>query len=182
MKKLVTIMMVALVAISASAASIDWKFSGLTTAAKRIVDSTGVNYNGNIYLILADDAAALTATTTKETFESTLSSITVGTTTVADGKATNNTATDSSWLSQAQGGSQYDFQIVVYDGAQYYLSAVKSQYAYTDPTTPTSITFGYNDIGATYQNTSNVKYTAVPEPASAMLALAGVAMLIRRRK
>ena len=27
-----------------------------------------------------------------------------------------------------------------------------------------------------------VKYTAVPEPASAMLALAGVAMLIRRRK
>jgi hypothetical protein len=182
MKKFVTLMMVALVAISASAASIDWKFSGLTTAAKRIVDSTGANYNGNIYLILAEDASTLTATTTKDTFEETLSSITVGTTTVADGKASNATATNTGWLSQAQGGSQYDFQIVVYDGAQYYLSAIKTEYAYTDPTTPTSVTFTAQDIGKTYQNAQGVKFTAVPEPASAMLALAGVAMLIRRRK
>ena len=172
-------MMVALVAVSASAASIDWKFSGLTTAAKRIVDSTGANYNGNIYLILSENVSSLTSTTDQASFETALNSITLGTTAVADGKASNATAT-SDML--ANTSTDYTFSVVVYDGTGYYVSAAKTEKAYTDPTAPTSITFGYNDIGKTYQTNSGKGYTAVPEPASAMLALAGVAMLIRRRK
>jgi hypothetical protein len=181
MKKIAIMMMVALVAISASAASIDWKFTGLTTASKRIVDSTGANYNGNIYLILSENVSSLTSTTDQASFETALNSITLGTTAVTDGKAANATATTSML---ANTSTDYTFSVVVYDGTGYYISASKTQKAYTDPTTPTSVTFTAQDIGATYQNAQGVKFTAVavPEPASAMLALAGVAMLIRRRK
>ena len=49
---------------------------------------------------------------------------------------------------------------------------------YEPPATGTALTMKMADLGVAGTGT----FTAVPEPASAMLALAGVAMLIRRRK
>jgi hypothetical protein len=51
---------------------------------------------------------------------------------------------------------------------------------YEPPATGTQLTVQLSNVGLA--GTGTFTSTAVPEPASAMLALAGVAMLIRRRK
>ena len=176
MKKFVTMMVVALVAVSASAASIDWVVT--LGRSGKFLDSTGTAMSGTIYLVLAD--TTFNATTAEE-FESQLTAATLGTDTVTSGKNTGTMLTATSDAITA--GTNYDFAIVVYDTAnsQYYMSASNNQYAYTAGVDdPLQITF------TAAQATGNASwaptYTAVPEPASAMLALAGVAMLIRRRK
>ena len=78
-----------------------------------------------------------------------------------------------------------NYSIVVYDAANsmYYTSASNSGYAYESGVDDaTSIKFTSAQAGTDGSATWTPTYTAVPEPASAMLALAGVAMLIRRRK
>jgi hypothetical protein len=179
MKKIITMMMVALVAVSASAASIDWQ---VALGRNTFKDSKGAALNGTIYLVLAD--TTFNATTAEE-FETQLAAATLGTDTVTSGKSSTSavTATNNKLVAQSAGGSSYDFAIVVYDAAnsQYYMSATASQYAYAegvDDAKLISFTAAQAVTSATWAPT----YTAVPEPASAMLALAGVAMLIRRRK
>ena len=172
-------MIVALVAVSASAASIDWSVSlGRTGSFK---DSTGAAMTGNIYLVLAD--TTFNATTAEE-FESQLSAATLGSQAITAGKlasSANATATSDALTA----GTTYDFAIVVYDAANsmYYMSASNAERAYTSGVDDaTTIKFSAAQAGADGSATWSPSYTAVPEPASAMLALAGVAMLIRRRK
>ena len=169
-------MVVALVAVSASAASIDWVVT--LGRSGKFLDSTGTAMSGTIYLVLAD--TTFNATTAEE-FESQLTAATLGTDTVTSGKSSSSAVTATS--DKLTAGTSYDFAIVVYDAAnsQYYMSASNSQYAYTEGVDdPLQITF------TAAQATGNASwaptYTIIPEPASAMLALAGVAMLIRRRK
>ncbi|MBQ8571028.1 MAG: PEP-CTERM sorting domain-containing protein [Kiritimatiellae bacterium] len=180
MKKFVTMMVVALVAFSASAASIDWAMSLGRTG--KLTDSTGAALNGTIYLVLAD--TTFNATTAEE-FESQLTAATLGTDTVSAGKnsGTTLTATSDALKAESEGGSQYNFGIVVYDAAnaQYYMSASNAEYAYVAGVDdPSKISF--TAAQATGSANWTATYTAVPEPTSAMLALAGVVMLIRRRK
>ncbi len=170
-------MVVALIAVSASAASIDWTVN--LGRSGKFVDSTGAALTGNIYLVLAD--TTFNATTAEE-FESQLASATLGTQGVSAGKMVTldaQTATSSA----LKAGTAYDFAIVVHDVAnsQYYMSDSINRHAYTAGTDdPVQLTF------TATQATGNASwaptYTIIPEPASAMLALAGVAMLIRRRK
>ena len=176
MKKFVTMMVVALVAVSASAASIDWQITLGRTG--KFVDSTGAALNGTIYLVLAD--TTFNATTAEE-FTDQLTAATLGTEKVTSGKGSGSVLTATSDVITA--GTKYDFAVVVYDAAnaKYYMSASANQYAYQSGVDDaTQITF---DAAMATGNASWAPtYTAVPEPASAMLALAGVAMLIRRRK
>ena len=174
-------MVLALVAVSATAASIDWSFSGITTTAKRIKDSAGNDFTGSVYLILASDASTLN-TTSADAFQTSLDKITIGTKAVDSGRPGSDVVTSTSAL-LANTSTEYTFQVVVYDGTGFYLSATQSNYAYNLGTDdPSSVTFTAQNIGNTYTSGNDIKWTAVPEPASAMLALAGVAMLIRRRK
>ena len=177
MKKFVTMMVVALVAVSASAASIDWTMNLGRTG--KIVDSSGATLTGNVYLVLAD--TTFNATTAEE-FETQLSAATLGTMAITAGKAPTTSSTATSDIITA--GTEYNFAVVVYDAAKsvYYMSG--------SPTPKAAYTAGVDDpVQATFDSvmmaapsTWTPTYTAVPEPASAMLALAGVAMLIRRRK
>ena len=179
MKKFVTMMVVALVAVSASAASIDWTVSLGRTG--KFVDSTGANMNGTIYLVLAD--TTFNATTAEE-FDAQLTAATLGTAAVSASKLTS-TANATATSDALTAGTSYDFAIVVYDAANsmYYTSASNSGYAYESGVDDaTSIKFTSAQAGTDGSATWTPTYTAVPEPASAMLALAGVAMLIRRRK
>ena len=176
MKKFVTMMMVALVAVSASAASIDWQVSLGRTG--KFVDSTGAALNGTIYLVLAD--TTFNATTAEE-FKAQLDAATLGTDTVTAGKSSSSAVTATS--NKLTAGEFYDFAILVYDAAnsQYYMSASVNKPTYeagVDDATTISFTAAQATGNASWTPT----YTAVPEPASAMLALAGIAMLIRRRK
>ncbi|MBQ2281437.1 MAG: PEP-CTERM sorting domain-containing protein [Kiritimatiellae bacterium] len=183
MKKFITMMAVALVAISASAASIDWVVN--FGRSGKFVDSTGAAMNGTIYLVLAD--TTFNATTAEE-FESQLAAATISSDTVSAGKSSSTavTATSDALVARSAGGEQYNFAIVVYDSANalYYMTGTNQYptYAYDKAAgeDPTQATFASSAIAAPSQWTAT--YTAVPEPASAMLALAGVAMLIRRRK
>ena len=177
-------MVVALVAVSASAASIDWNINLGRTG--KFVDSTGAAFNGTIYLVLAD--TTFNATTAEE-FEAQLAAATIGTQAVSAGKlasSTAATATSDALVAGSAGGEQYNFSIVVYDAAKslYYMTGTNSDpvYAYDKAAgeDPTQATFVASAVAA--PSTWTPSYTAVPEPASAMLALAGVAMLIRRRK
>ena len=176
MKKFVTMMVLALVAVSASAASIDW-YINLGRGGK-LVDSTGANMNGTIYLVLAD--TTFNATSAEE-FEAQLAAATLGTDTVTAGKPSASAVTATS--DQLASKTTYDFAVVIYDvaNASYYMTASNSAPAYTAGTDDAQqVSFTSSQWAAPSQWTPT--YTAVPEPASAMLALAGVAMLIRRRK
>ena len=170
-------MVVALVAVSASAASIDWAMN--LGRSGKIVDSTGATYTGNVYLVLAD--TTFNATTAEE-FDAQLKAATLGTMTITAGKAPTTTSTATS--DKITAGTSYDFAVVVYDAAKsvYYMSQSNSQYAYTlgvdDPLQVPSFTQSQMAAPSTW----SPSYVTIPEPASAMLALAGVAMLIRRRK
>ena len=189
MKKLLTL--AALVAaVTTQAASIQWTFSGITTSAKQIKDYTGTAMNGTLYLILSKDASSLSGATSKSAFEEALDDITLGTTTVTSGKVSGTTVVNSTALTAVEdNGPKYTFQVVVYDPANsyYYLSATKTEYAYdasAETPSPTSISFGFNDVGETYRNNGNIAWSpaAVPEPSTAALALAGLALLLKRRK
>ena len=169
-------MVVALVAVSASAASIDWNIS--LGRGGKIVDSTGTALTGNVYLVLAD--TTFNATTAEE-FQSQLDAATLGTMAITSGKNSGSATTATS--NALTDGVIYDYSIVVFDAAKslYYMSDAASAKAYTvGVTDPVEIGFDADMIAA--PSTWTPTYTAVPEPASAMLALAGVAMLIRRRK
>ena len=176
MKKFVTMMVVALVAVSASAASIDWNIN--LGRSGKFVDSTGAAFNGTIYLVLAD--TTFNATTAEE-FTAQLTAATLGTQSISAGKNSGVAATATS--NQLTAGTSYDYAIVVFDVAnsQYYMSAANSGKAYTvgvdDP-----VELSFTAAQATGNASWAPTYTVIPEPASAMLALAGVAMLIRRRK
>ena len=179
MKKFVTMMVIALVAVSASAASIDWTVN--LGRSGKFVDSTGATMTGSIYLVLAD--TTFNATTAEE-FETQLTSATLGTAAVSAGKLTSSTGVTAT-SDKLTADTSYNFAIVVYDAANssYYMTASNSEYAYDETDAEalaTSITFSQSQVAA--PSTWTPSYTAVPEPASAMLALAGVAMLIRRRK
>jgi hypothetical protein len=190
MKKFITMMVVALVAVSASAASFSWgtgssyvTFNGtkITTtngAIGYLVLLTGSSLEASVVdgIMKAPSAVANKANTStglasakgkiKGQYES--SDIANGQNygmfiTYSDGKDT--------W---------YNFSSTVYtvDGlADATSSLAAAEFAF-DFATQTTVTDG----DAVTAGKGWYKAVAVPEPASAMLALAGVAMLIRRRK
>ena len=167
-------MAVALVAVSASGASIDWNVNLGRTG--KLYDSKGNTYTGNVYLVLADTTLD---TSSQVAFEASLATATLDTMAISSGKAP--TATQTGSGAALKDGTEYLFAVVVYDAAnKVFYSGVNPNTAVaytpgvTDPNSPLS--FAASDMAAPS------KWTAVPEPASAMLALAGVAMLIRRRK
>ena len=189
MKKILSITLATLVAISASAASLDW-----SVASKSFTTSDGSSARAGGYLVTVfyatdfssvqgaiADLVSATATANSTGITSAISSIdalTKGTGVTKATGATSGIIDDSSIAL----GTELNIFIVAWDAnsiadaTSYLVSDFASTTAYTAPTTPTT--------NGAFESSSfgNAKWTAVPEPASAMLALAGVAMLIRRRK
>ena len=175
--------------LTASAGSINWGFTGINKAATLITDANDNAYTGDIYLILASNAASLEGLTTKSDFETALADITLGTAAVTDGKiSSTQTATSSSLVAKVDGGpNSYTFQVVVYDAVNmaYYLSGTAEKNAYSlagvaaNTDAATSIVFTKTMIG---KSSSPSWSPSVPEPSTAALALAGLALLLKRRK
>ncbi len=187
MKKFVIIAAVALVAMSMQAAQINWGMSGKISyngtyvadkATLTLVCLDGVTdweaYAKDIVAGKTTDGVAATKNTNKgSTSTSTASPYTfdwAGTTSLAD--------------KQVKSGTDFAFVVsFVNEGKSYFWASdvytVQDSGENWDGTSK-AYTMSVNVANA--MGADGSKWTAVPEPASAMLALAGVAMLIRRRK
>ena len=184
MKKLLVFALCTAVAGFASAGSIQWNMN--LGRSGFVADSKGNALSGDIYLILTSSATALEEAAANNTFETVLSDVKLDSMTLTDGKNANvvTTTKPSTTLKPDQ---TYSFSLVVFDAAnkQFYVSSALSEVAYdegADVVTPTKVTFTGSMVGNTFATPTNGKWTSVPEPSTAMLALAGLALLIKRRR
>ncbi|MBQ2281436.1 MAG: PEP-CTERM sorting domain-containing protein [Kiritimatiellae bacterium] len=188
MKKIVIIAAVALVAMSMQAAQINWGLTGMIKFNNNLVGSgatlTLVCLDGvTDWETYAKDVAAgkatsgIAATKTSETTSMAIPTMKSYAYTWSD------EGTDIA-NAEIKKGTDFAFVVTVQD-------AGKSYYWASDAFTVSDTSSNWNGTKNTYTMSVTVsnamgsdgsKWTAVPEPASAMLALAGVAMLIRRRK
>ena len=195
MKKILTL--AALVAVATvQAASIDWTTSFGT---KNIKNSASSKLAGSAYLILASDVSNIEGLLKDgdiSGFNSAMSTYKLNSEdiSITNGKAspTSGTATNS----RLTAGTEYTFAFLIYDSTnkEYYVSGTATQTAYDANSSddalkvPKSITFDAAALGATAgstgtnPNTFKSAVAAVPEPATGALALAGVALLFRRRR
>ena len=191
MKKFVMIAAVALVAMSMQAAQINWGLQGQVKFNNTLVGNGGATFTlvcldgiadwatyANDVAIGATDGVAAT----KKTNAGSMSTATAGswgpftfgsTTDIANKSVAD--GTDFAFVvTTVQGGETYFWASDVFSVSEASPNYNPQEFTYTMSTTVA------NAMGAT--GTNWTKAVTIPEPASAMLALAGVAMLIRRRK
>lgn len=175
MKKLLSLLIVAAMAGAASAASIDWTLKGSS-----FTTSDGSATRAYDYLVVAilesDLNSAVSAISTINTdstaFESYVQS---------SGTTTKTGATSGSFTVSQDSGVSIPLVLIAFDAnnyaeAQNYLvSDAQTGVTYEPPSTPTTATFNSGSY-------ANHEWTAVPEPSTAALALAGLALLLKRRR
>ena len=188
MKKILATLSFVVLAASVQAASIDWTVSGLN---KVLTDYSGSTAAGTtVYLILADSSslASITSTDsktlTKQEFEDALSAITIATVSSGtDGKkpATVKNTVESDLITA---GSTYQMASIYLsptsDSIYFRSSGAVSGTAY-DP----KVEGASGGVGTSWATMSAANWTkgaAVPEPSTAVLALAGLALLLKRRR
>ena len=189
MKKTLFAIMVAMLTIVAQAASLNWSATGVSFNGTKLKSDTGVT-GYLIYLSTAalEDSYALTKTTTAESLANEIGSLVA-----SRNKTTSMSKLNSNYLFdlgvENDNGDAFAMLLTyVVDGNTYYNLSneiyTMSGGILNPPTDPAKAAFTFN-YGTAEKNgslSSGAGWTKVPEPASAMLALAGVAMLIRRRK
>ena len=190
MKKLGTIALVCMAVLSAQATSFTWK------ATKVAFDGTQLKSDASVsaYLVYLssgayDSSYALSESMTGESLAST-----IGTTV--------SSASKTSGLAALSGTATFTFgdynngdvfgMLLVYSGSsdgKTYYNLSSDTYALSglsdETSTPPAATFTFdyaskNDSGSSISKGGG--WTAVPEPSTAMLALAGLALLIKRRR
>ncbi len=189
MKKFITLMVLAAASISAYGASINWNISGINNALDNYTG--GAAANTTVYLVLGDAAskALLTSSTQLSTdFFSALAGITINTVTAAaDGKKPVVTADIISTSPLLTAGTSYIFGMLYVSedamGNGFYAwvqsDAVAYNYDPEDTSNSSAVGLSWSSMNSSAWTQG---YAPVPEPATAALALAGLAMLIRRRK
>ena len=186
MKKLIAGLAVAMAVSVVNAASINWTVTGSVTAV--VNDYQGSPYAGTVYLVKAADLSSITFADTEQNkadFTTALNALTITTTTPGvDGKkpsVSKQVVTDNALTA----GTVFSFGLLIVSedaqGVGYYkvLKANGTPYVTgADAWAQTTLTTPWNTLGTQ----SWVKAYAVPEPATGALALAGLALLFRRRR
>ena len=188
MKKTLALLLVFLAATSVQAASIDWSLSGKNQVLSEY--GGGTASKTPVYLILADSAslASITDVVGETAFKDALSLITVATLEAgSDGKKpaglVNNTVTVAS--DKITAGQSYNMAMIYVsvdtDGNGWYKMASGLGVAY-DPSVEGSSGLVSTDWGTMRSSSWTKGYSPVPEPSTAVLALAGLALLLKRRR
>ena len=195
MKKITTLLAIIFMAFASQGAYIQWTLSGLDNNAAALKDYAGVqlgeDVTATIYLIFdtTDSTSVLveslySKTATKTQFETALAELTLTTLESAETGKKPTPATGTFNYSDLVAGTTYDFTwlYIVEDslGNGYIRhSAEFSQQAKADTDTANS-SLAYSSIssGSVHQ----VWAVPVPEPATAAMALAGLALLFRRKR
>jgi hypothetical protein len=182
-KKTIIMLSVIAFAVVTQAASVDWKLNVASQGAAwkgagaYVMAFNGSDYSSVIQLLTitgSEDMAADLSTYALTGNGSTQFAVgnNRGTATTSASSSTGVTGDTMFWVVFASGNAV--------DGSSIFWTAATDISAYDyEAGNPAPGTVA---ITAVPNSGTIAKYTAVPEPASAMLALAGVAMLIRRRK
>ncbi len=185
MKKLLSLAIVGILAISVQAATIPWSSAAISFDGSTMKNNTSVMG----YLIALDGTSLDESYTLTEGF----SALTIGAIVNSDLNGTSKAGkvAGTADVSNYTNGDAFAVLITYTDGDNTYYNLSSSVYTLSglDPNDISVAPTQWADFainGATSSEKGTLKagggWTAVPEPASAMLALAGVAMLIRRRK
>jgi hypothetical protein len=170
MKKIITLTVVC-IAMLANAAQIDWKLT------------VGKGYDGfSVYAISGTTAASVLAAFASDEIADWTAPVAGLTSVIIDGN-TSRTAAEGTTvdISASDNLVFVIFDKAIAEGTQFWVLndyTIPAANVYTPPASGTKAAISLATQGVAGTGT----FTAVPEPASAMLALAGVAMLIRRRK
>ena len=175
MKKILALAVFAAMSISASATSLSWQIAGITSPA-------GVKQNLAVYLFITEQSGDFGAqVTTVDTITSLIQSkgdltpyiAATGFSTAAGGVPA---ATGYNGNNFALGDTLSGFA-VVFDAAS---PTAAQNFAMT---TVKDVSFGAQGASTLRFGTmKDATWTAVPEPSTAVLALAGLALLLKRRK
>ena len=193
MKKTVLTIAVLAISLVANGASINWTINGKGTAygvnaaaidATSATDSTSV-LTSTVYLILASDLTGITDATTKQAFDDALAAITIdSSTSTSDGTKPEVTKLPITSNLIKTSSQTYGMLVVAQDsfGSAWYKVVTTEATGYAPGASADAQTI-VTTSWTTMRNGSWTKgYTAVPEPSTAALALAGLALLLKRRK
>ena len=189
MKKIIVLITMATMALSVSAATINWNIAGLDRVLLER-DGATIAAGTAVYLVLASDLAAITsASQTEAEFFSNLAGITINTTAAqVNGKKPTVVSGIVSTSALIDSGTTYSFAMLyvsqdVLGNGYFKVSPSVSGTAYVYNPSDTS---NSQVTAPSWSNMHSAGWTQgfapVPEPATAALAIAGLAMLIRRRK
>ena len=206
MKKLLTLALAMALVVVSNAANINWSVSGNTSTYVYLPNDDGTAsgsslYSGTVYLILASDLSSLSGHTTQSDFEDALADLTLATATSSSGvKPDVNKVLVSD--DQLVAATSTTFAMLVYgtdkDGNGYYKAATATATPWADGTAANAqktVTTAWAKLAADTQAPYTSAWTlqqdpvnpddptpGVPEPATGALALAGVALLFKRRR
>ena len=193
MKKLMTLMVALLLVSAASAAQINWGIQGQVKFENTLVGNEGVTFT---LVYLTDATKWSSAAVDLASGNNSLVATSVATKKTNAGSMSMQNA--SPWI-YTWAGEGEDTNIgskvvsapsifamlvtTVQDGKTYYWAS--DTYTVSDSDTNwngTSQTYTMNVLPANAMGANGEKWTAVPEPSTAALALAGLALLLKRRK
>ena len=195
MKKSILMAAVLMAAAASQAVTLNWggngstaKLYGLTAGANLTVGPGSETVGMTVYYLLATDLATVQSTTDEATVAGLAKATAVGQTSTSTGAAGRFGA--STLVTGSDIGVNYFARVFATIGGQdYFMDLMNANTSYfTTTKTGNDTTTELLQWGAaTYGGATGVqgdfnKWVAVPEPATAALALAGLAMLIRRRK
>lgn len=188
MKKTAILMAFAAMAMTASAASINWTISGAATGTAREFDGVTIAANTTLYFIVANDLTTITSSSQLASeFFTDLSALTITTSAAlpTGKKPTVSALPVSSPLLTSGQLTTFGMLYVSEDGLGngFYRIVTNVAAPYADGAQPIDQQEVITSFSTMAGSGWVQGYAApVPEPATAALALAGLAMLIRRRK
>ena len=186
--KLALVALLATLCTVSQAASVDWKSAALDFGGTALKNNTGVK-GWVVYLASGSFADSYKI---DDSFSAESVGVVVASDTDGTNKGSSVAGTAADWTNKTYNTNGDTFGLVLSynDGEKTYWNISSSVNAFSglvaeDPTVPASDWTAFSASGS--KNTSSSLstssgWTAVPEPSTAMLALAGLALLIKRRR